>query len=215
LTVLTPTPDGKRWNLSQWATPPAESHWTWPGHEGEKLQVSGFSRYDSVRLYLNNQLIGERPTLESNQYKATFTVPYEAGTLKAVGVTAGSEKETLILQTADSDIRIRLTPDLSTLRANNQDLSFITIETVDKSGRLYPGIDQAVKYTVTGPAVIAGIGSADLASTEPYSANPRRLCNGRAIVILRSTSITGKITLTAHMPTLKTATITLQSVSNP
>jgi len=212
--VLTPSPDGKPWNLSQWAMPPSESRWTWPGFEGQNLQVEIYSRYELVRLYLNDRLIGEKSTDLAHQYKTTFTVPYAPGKLVAVGLTNGKEVERFILQTAMDSAQLRLTPDRPSVNANSQDLIFVTVETVDKNGQPRPDVDQSVRYTVNGPATIAAIGSADLSTTEPYDANPRRLYRGRSIIILRSTPESGRIILTAIAPGFQPVTLTLQSNSS-
>ena len=77
---------GKTGNSLAWAQLPAIPSWTWPGHEGNELTVEVFSRYPSVRLYLNDKLIGEKPTALENEFRAEFKVLYDQGTLKAVGV---------------------------------------------------------------------------------------------------------------------------------
>ncbi len=214
-TVLTPSPDGKPWNLSQWATPPAESHWTWPGMEGKELQVEVYSRYESVRLYLNGRLLGEKPTTETNQYKASFNVSYAPGVLTAAGLRDGKEVERFALQTTEESLHLNLSADRTTLQANNQELAYIVVEAVDKAGRTHPRADQSIFYSVSGPANIIAIGSADLTTTEPYNINQRRLYQGRTIIILRSNGETGKITLSASAPGLKKHSITLMAVTAP
>lgn len=215
IAVFTPSPDGKPWNLSQWAMPPVESHWTWPGQEGKTLQVEIYSRFESVRLYLNGQLLGEKPTDLATQYKASFLVPYTPGKLTAVGLNHGKEVERFTLQTASDTLHLRLATDHDKIKANTQDLSFVVVEALDKNNYRHPGADQSVRYTITGPATIAAIGNADLATTEPYNANPRRLFQGRALVILRSTATPGTVTLTASAPGLKPASISFESITTP
>lgn len=213
--VLAPSPDGKPWNLSLLSTAPAESHWTWTGQEGKELQVEVYSRYESVRLYLNGRLLGEKPTAANNQYKAVFSVPYTPGTVTAAGVRASKEVERFALQTAEDSLHLNLSADRTTLQTNTQDLAYIVVEAVDKAGRIHPRADQSIFYSVTGPATIVAIGSADLASAERYNANPRRLHQGRALVILRTTGEAGKIVLSASMPGQKKHSITLLAVTPP
>lgn len=52
-----------------------------------------YSRYPKVRLYLNDKLVGEQPTGVEQQFKAVFNMPYQPGTLKAVGVEDDREVE--------------------------------------------------------------------------------------------------------------------------
>jgi beta-galactosidase len=218
--VRVPSPDGRPWNLSLWAPPPLLASWTWPGHEQRELTVEVYSRHESVRLYLNDQLLGEKPTTRAEEFKAVFTVPYAPGTLRAVGVDAARETETFILTTAGAPARLRLAADRTELHADawpervewRQDLAFITVEITDAEGRVVPQSDASVTYTLSGPGFIAAIGSADLASTESYRANPRRVHQGRALVVVRTTATTGDLTLTASASGLAPATLTLHSI---
>jgi beta-galactosidase len=213
--VLAPTPDGRPWNLTPWSMPPALPSWTWPGQEGKDLTVEVYSRHDAVRLYLNDRLLGEKPTTRAEEFKATFAVPYVAGMLKAVGLRDGHEVETFALATAGDAARLRLTADRATIHANGQDLAFVTVEITDTDGRLRPDADPAVRFAVSGPATIAGIGTGDLASPESYQANPHRAFQGRALVILRTTSAAGAIALTAQAPGLGETVVILRSILPP
>lgn len=210
--VLAPTPDGKPWNLSLWSTPPALPSWTWPGHEGKELQVEIYSRHEAVRLYLNDRLLGEKPTTRSEEFKATFAVPYAPGTLKAVGMQGGEEVETFVLTTAGDASQIRLTPDRTMIHAHGQDLSFVTVEIVDKDGQLRPDADHPVQYSLEGPGVIVGIGSGDVTSVESYGANPRRVFQGRAIVVIRYSREIGEVKLTASTRGFPDSTVRIQVV---
>ncbi len=85
-TVRLPEPEGKKIIAVGWATYPTLPTWTWPGQEGKELQVEVYSGAEKVRLFLNGKLIGEQPTGREQEFKATFSVPYAPGTLKAVGM---------------------------------------------------------------------------------------------------------------------------------
>lgn len=57
-------PDGYFGKIRQtsWSVWPTWDCWNWPGHEGKPIEVEVYSRYPSVRLYLDGELIGEKPT---------------------------------------------------------------------------------------------------------------------------------------------------------
>ena len=78
-----------------------------------------------------------------------------------------------------------------------------------RSGRPQPNADQAVAFSLTGPATIAAVGSADLTSDEPYVGTSRRLSNGRALVVVRSARTAGKVELKAAAPGLQPATLVI------
>ena len=211
--VLTPSGNGQPWGISPWAMPPALPSWTWPGHEGKDIAVEVYSRHDKARLYLGDRLIGEKPTGRAEQFKATFTFPYEPGTLRAVGVDGEVESETAVLKTAGPAAGVRLNADRPMIRADGQDLCFVTAEVVDAAGVLVPTSDASVKFTVAGPATIAGIGNGDLTSFETYIANPHRVAQGRALFVLRATHQSGPIGLTATADGLKDGKVSVLSAT--
>lgn len=193
--VLEPSPGGKPWGVSPWATEPMQPSWTWPGHEGEALAVDVYARYDSVRLYLGNRLIGEKPTTRNEEFRARFSVPYMPGELRAVGIAAGREAETFSLQTAGPAVALRIQTDRSVIAGDGQNLAFVTVGAVDAAGQVVPTANFPVRVQVSGPISIAGIGNADLTTSETYTANPHRLYRGRALIVLRAGTKPGTGTL--------------------
>jgi beta-galactosidase len=71
--------------------------------------------------------------------------------------------------------------------------------------------NHSIEYKLTGPGVIAGIGNGDLTSTDGYLANPRRVHQGRSILVIRSTGQPGRISLEARSPELKTGHIVIRT----
>ncbi|HSV16139.1 MAG TPA: DUF4982 domain-containing protein, partial [Tepidisphaeraceae bacterium] len=205
--VVEPTPQGKPRRVGGWGVVPSHASWTWPGYEGKSLQVQVYSRYDAVRLYLNDALIGEQPTTRDQKFKAVFDVPYTLGTLRTAGVEGGQEVETNIFRTAGAPAALRLTADRASVAADGQDLSFINVEVVDEKGDVQPNANQLVTFTVTGPARIAGVASGDMSQTDGYQTNARRLFHGRAQVIIRSTRTAGATAVHASADGLKESTV--------
>jgi beta-galactosidase len=212
--VLVPPPGGGKWNLTPWSIPTALPIWTWPGEEGKPLAVDVYSRHDAVKLLLNGREIGTKPTTRAEEFKAVFTVPYEPGELKVVGLDGDREVETFILRTAGDATALRLVADRTTLKADGQDLAFVTVEAVDEKGNWQPVANAQVSFTVEGAGALAATGSADLTSTQSYAAPDVTLHNGRALAIVRTTRAPGAITLKAAAPGLAPATIDLKS-TNP
>jgi beta-galactosidase len=128
MAVREPEPDPLEIKTTWWSVWPTWESWTWPEYSGKAIKVEVYSKYPKVRLYLNNKLIGEKPTTEDQEHKAEFAVPYSPGLLKAVGVDNDKEIESTVLQTAGDAAKVKLTADRKELIANGQDLSFVTIE---------------------------------------------------------------------------------------
>ena len=201
-------PDGYKGkiNTTLWGTWPTFESWNWPGHEGKEIEVEVYSHYPSVRLYLDDDFIGEKNTEE---LKATFKLPYRAGTLRAEGMENGRVAEQRILKTAGEVAAIRLTPDRKELAANSGDLSYIVIELVDKDGNVVPTADNQLRVSVTGNATLLALGNADIKDEDPYFDNNHKAWKGRALAILRSSGQRGKATVKATSPGLAGKTVTI------
>lgn len=214
MAVKEPNPDNGKIQETMWSVWPTWESWTWPGREGKEIKVEVYSKYASVRLYLNDKLINELPTTLAQEFKATFSLPYEPGNLKAVGVSNGKELESTVLKTAGKASKIKLTPDRTKLKSDGQDLSFVIVELVDQNGILQPNVDNQLTFKVEGPGVIVGVDNANLQNADSYVGNTRKAWHGRAMVVLRATHENGSIKLTVSTPGLPDATTTIKTVKS-
>ena len=210
-TVRLPEPEGKKIIAVGWATYPTLPSWSWPGQEGKELQVEVYSGAEKVRLFLNDKLVGEKPTGRNEEFKATFSVPYAPGTLKAVGVRGDKGVAESVLSTAGSAVGLRVTADRTVVHADGQDLSYLVVESVDAEGRLVPQGEQQVQFSINGPGVIAAVGNGDGEDDASYHSDRRKLFQGRALVVVRTSKQTGPITVTARAAGLSDGSATVQA----
>jgi beta-galactosidase len=211
LAVRQPAPEGKQIVVTGWGMYPEWPSWTWPGQEGRELEVEASSNAERVRLFLNDKQIGEMPTGIDQQFKAVFKVPYSPGVLKAVALEGGRTVAETTLETVGEPVRIRLTADRKEIRADSQDLSFVTVEILDRAGRFQPNASQNLRFSIKGQGVIAGLGNADMTNDQPYKGEECKVFHGRALVVLRSSGAPGQIALTATGPGMETASIAVQT----
>lgn len=199
---------------TRWSTWPTTQSWTWPGHEGKPIEVEIYSRYPKVALYLNDELIGKQEVSRDTRYKAAFTLPYKAGTLKAVGLSDGLPLASKELQTASTAYALRLTPDKTVLQADGQSLSYVVIELIDQAGNVLPFGNDALTISLKGNGTLLAVGNADMTSTDSYAAHraanrntaATHLWHGRALAVIRSGHKTGTLTLTISSAGLKAKT---------
>ena len=206
LGVRAPVPDGKRMSVTMWGVWPVYPSWTWPEMEGKPLEVEVYSRAESVRLYLGDTLIGEKPATRNEKFTANFTVPYAPGLLRAVAFERGKQIAESVLRTAGEAAALRLTADRTALRADGQDLCFITVEALDLAGIAHPNADHQISFHLEGPGSILAVANGDMTSEEPYQGvAQRKLFHGQALVVVRTSRTSGALTLTATGPGLKEA----------
>lgn len=210
-TVRLPEPAGKKIVAVAWATYPTLPTWSWPGQEGKNLQVEVYSGAEKVRLFLNDKLIGEKPTGRDQEFQATFNVPYAPGTLKAVGIRGGKAVAESVLTTAGKAAELRLTADRTAVRADGQDLSYVAVQADDAEGRLQPHADAQVRFSITGPGAIAGVGNGDGEDTASYQDPQRKLFEGRALLIVRTSTEAGTIVVHARAAGLREDSVTIRA----
>ncbi|HEX8188505.1 MAG TPA: glycoside hydrolase family 2 TIM barrel-domain containing protein [Pyrinomonadaceae bacterium] len=206
-------PNPKRQPWSKWHWHDVLADWNWKGHEGKPLDVDVYSSCEYVELFLNDRSLGRKETNRSNRFTATWQVPYQPGTLKAVGY-AGAPRvpaATAELRTAAEPSRLKLTADRVRLRADGQDLSYVTAELVDARGVRHPKAENLVSFAVEGPGSIAGVGNANPVNTESYQQPQRKTWQGRALVIVKSDKRPGRITLRATARGLPPASVVITS----
>jgi beta-galactosidase len=208
-TVRLPEPEDKKIIAIMWTTYPTLPTWNWPGQEGKDLQVEVYSGAEKVQLFLNGKLIGEKPTGREQEFKAVFSVPYAAGTLKAVGLRGDRVVAESVLTTAAAAAKLRVTADRTEIQANGEDLSFVTVEAVDAKGRPDLHADQEVQFEVSGPGTIAAVGNGNGQDPDSYQGDRRKLYQGRAVVVIRTAKQTGRIKLTAKSSGLSNGSLTI------
>lgn len=193
---------------TMWSVWPTWESWTWTGWEGKPVEVEVYTHQPEVKLYLNGQLIGTKQVSRETEFKAIFSVPYKAGTLRA---EAGGESVTL--KTAGKPARLRLTPDRTVMTADGQSLTFVTVEVVDKDGTPVPEAVIDCEAIVKGAGKLLAFASADLKDTEPYTSPRVKTWKGRALLVVRSTQKKGSVSVSIKSP-LPTAGLTLKSKSS-
>ncbi|HEX7317310.1 MAG TPA: glycoside hydrolase family 2 TIM barrel-domain containing protein [Pyrinomonadaceae bacterium] len=206
-------PNPKRQSWSKWHWHDVVADWNWKGYEGKPLDVDVYSSCEWVELFLNGKSLGRKETNRANQFTATWRVPYQPGTLKAIGYgkesrTASANAELL---TANAPARIRLTADHTKVKADGQDLSYVTVEIVDARGVRHPKAANLVRFAVEGPGTITAVGNANPVSTESYQQPQRKTWQGRALVIVKSGKQPGSIILRATAQGLPPATLVINA----
>lgn len=209
--VHAPIPPGITEVLSWWGWPDETQSWNWQGQEGKPLQVSVYSRCETVRLEVNGKLIGEKPVSAATKLTAKFDVPYAPGELRAFGLIGGKVVEQVTLKTAGTPKKLKLTADRATIRADRNDLSYVTVEVVDAEGQRVPNAENLVRFSVSGAGELAAQGSGVPNEPASFRAPVRKAFQGRCLAILRPLGTPGEIKLQAMADGFPTSEITVSA----
>jgi len=196
---------------SKWHWFDAVDDWNWKENEGRTMDVNIYSSCDQVELFLNGKSLGKKPTNRSTKYIAVWQVPYQPGILKAAGYKGKKQVSISELKTAGEPAMIKLVADRPEIRADGQDLCYVTVEITDTEGIRNPKAENLVSFTVEGPGTILAVGNANPVSLESYQLPQRKAWHGRCLVIIKSETKEGRITLKASSPGLVPESIQIES----
>ena len=184
-------------------------HWNWRGWEGKTIPVWAATNCDSVELFLNGKSLGEKKLDRDNSLHVEWQVPYEPGTLKAVGKKDGKEVASDEVRTARQAARLVLLPDHAKIHADGEDLSFVTVKVVDDNGVVCPGAHDMVQFHLSGPATIAGVDDGNPICHEPFKGDKHSVFHGLGLFVVKAGREAGAITVRTEAKGLEPAEVTL------
>lgn len=188
-------------------------HWNWGGKEGELIDVRVHTNCSEVELFLNGKSLGKKNVVKNSHLE--WKVPFNPGTLKAVGMRNGKIIETSRI-TSGSLYSLRIEPDRTTVFADGADVSIVNITALDKEGNEVPNADNNLQFSLSGPGKIIGVGNGNPGSHEQdvFLNNKwyRRLFNGKCQVIIKTARQEGEICLTVKSEEIKNINTIIKSV---
>lgn len=187
-------------------------HWNWT--EGQDIDLwAYYNNADEVELFVNGKSQGVR-NKGKDDFHVMWRVKYEPGTVKAVSRKEGKTVAEQEIRTAGEPAQIRLSPDRSTIQADGKDLSFITVEILDKDGNLCPNAENDVTFAVEGAGFIAGVDNGSPISMEKFKDNHRKAFYGKCLVVLQNNGEPGGVKVTATADGLEKATTAIKVNDN-
>jgi beta-galactosidase len=227
--------DGFYFYQSQWTEKPVLHlfpHWNWKGKEGQIIPVTSYTNCDTVELFLNGRSLGvkgyEFPRLgmegKYGNYPArakvlrttadlhlSWDVPYEPGTLKAIGIKNGNVAATMEIFTTGEPAAIRLSSDRDTIAADRRDVAHLTVQILDDKGRLVPTAESEITFKAEGDGLLLGVDNGDPRSHADYRSPRRQAFHGLCLALLQSTARPGQMRVTASSPSIEPATVVISS----
>lgn len=188
---------------SKWSDKPVFHvlpHWTWPERLNQKVPVFCYTNYPKAELFINGKSMGVKQKDKSNTYTRYRlmwdNVIYEPGEIKVIAYDNDNKvvAEQLI-RTASESYSIRLTADRNKIKSDGKDLSFVTVEILDKNGNLCPRADNLLFFDVSGAGKLKAVCNGDPTDQTVFVSKYMRTFNGKMIAILESDTKSGEIIL--------------------
>jgi beta-galactosidase len=182
-------------------------HWTWGKDRiGEVTPVYCYTDYDEAELFVNGKSQGRiKKNKESrlDRYRLRWNdVKYEPGEIKVVvydgqGQIAGEK----IVKTAGkaaqllAEVWTQSQDNQYYLKADGEDLAFVTVSLTDKNGTLIPNADDQLTFEVMGAGSFKAVCNGDATSLEPFTTPSMKLFNGKLVVVIQAQKEKGQLTL--------------------
>ena len=161
---------------------------------------------------MNGKSLGRKKRGEFEYRLRWDDVKYEPGELKVVAYKNGKKWAEDVMKTTGSPAQISMQADRAEIKADGQDLSFITVKITDKNGLMVPRSKNPIRFEIEGAGEIVATDNGDPTDLSSFQSKTRKAFNGMALVIVRS--IKGKggnIKIKAVSDKLKNTEITLSA----
>lgn len=199
---------------------------------GENVLVQVFSNAHKVSLYLDGtEIASKTSTIKANgtrkfddKYFAEFNVKYAPGKLsvKAFDEKGNEIKDTVgrkEVATTTKATQTSLSANKETIESDGYDLSYITVDLLDKDGNFVSNANQKLYFTLEGEGKIVGVDNGNQSDTQSFRVDdPKRVSrnsfNGKALVIIQSTKRAGDVKLHVKGVGLNDNVISIKSKSS-
>ena len=192
-------------------------HWTWPSRKGQVTPVYCYTDYPEAELFVNGKSQGrikKNPRERLDRYRLRWNdVKYQPGELKVVvyddnGKAVG--QETVRTAGKPSQLKLDVWTQQEGLKADGQDLAFVTVSLIDKNGTMIPDAADRLTFTVKGAGTFRAVCNGDATSLESFTQPAMKLFSGQLVAIVQAGKKSGNLTLTVNDPQRKLSkTITI------
>lgn len=181
---------GEKYFFGAWRGTDAVASWSWTGLEGRTAEIEVYSRGRQIELFQDGMSLGRKAL---TYCKAVYKTIYKPGALEAVSYDDhGNVLSRETLRSASSELCLTVMPEEQVLKADINDMTFISVALTDSCGIVKMLVDREVRVQVSGAASLAGIGSARPVTEECFTGDHYKTWFGRMGFYIRSTGEKGR-----------------------
>lgn len=199
---------GEKYFFGTWRGTDAVASWSWKGMEGRTAEIEVYSTGSMVELFQDSVSLGKKPL---QNYLAKYQTVYKQGELRAVSYDeVGEVLADTILKSAGRKTMLSVMPEETTLKADGDDMTFVSVAITDEDGIEKMLEERKVTVTVTGAGTLAAIGSGNPVTEESFTGKSYTTWFGRMGFYVRSNGEIGTATALISAEDLERQTIEIQ-----
>ncbi|MBO6144570.1 MAG: DUF4982 domain-containing protein [Prevotella sp.] len=193
-------------------------HWTWPDRKGKVTPVYCYTDGVEGELFVNGKSQGrvrKNPAERLDRYRLRWNdVKYEPGEIRVVAYDAqGNQIGEAVQRTAGKAVKLVGKAEAENYVADGEQLIFVTVSSADKNDVFVPTCHENLTFSVSGEGRFEAVCNGDATSLQSFKQPEMKLFNGQLVVVLRTTTKAGDVTLTVRdkRGKLKPAVVTLRT----
>ena len=193
-------------------------HWDFEERIGKIVPVHAYTNFNKGELFVNGVSQGIVEKNDENIYTQNRLiwddVIYQPGEIKVV---VFDEKDQVAMErvtkTSQSPRKISALADRSEIRADGDDLAYITLSIVDELDSLCARANNPVDISIEGPGELVAVDNGDQTSLKPFLRNTIEAFSGKAVVTVRSIIDTpGNIVISLSSKNLEIKKIVIKTI---
>lgn len=187
-------------------------HWNFPERLGQVTPVFVYTSGDEAELFLNGRSLGRKKKAPYTYRLRWEDVVYEPGTLRVVAYRNGRKWATDEVQTSGPAFALQAEADRKHLRADGQELAFVTVRVTDRQGRPVPDACLPVTCEIlSGDGELVATDNGDATCHISFSSPERPTFNGLLLAIVRARAGGREaVTLRVSSPGLRPAEVRIR-----
>ena len=184
----------------------------WNYEDGQTVRVVVYTNAAKARLELDGKVIGEAKNYDAKSGIISWDVPYKAGKLEAVGLSADNKEVSRFAISSSKQPHALVVNQKSITIDKQKGTAQILLQIVDENGLPVMLSDNEITAEVSGPAKLLGLEAGNNSDMTDYTDNVQRAFHGHILTYIQATGEAGKVTVKFTSPWLKSteATITIK-----
>lgn len=200
--------DPTSWQQMLWSWHNVNDHWNYT--PGKTMVVESYTNCDQAKLFLNGRSLGSKRLADFPDHIIKWSVPYEPGELKIVGMKNGKEVSDIIV-THGEPAAVQLRVDHSNLKADGYDVAHVVAQIVDAKGKPVKTENREITFNVGDGLKVLGVDNGSSKNVQDFQSNKIVTDQGRALLIVQSKNSPSTTDITVAASGLEGSTAQIES----
>ncbi|RYD86500.1 MAG: DUF4982 domain-containing protein, partial [Sphingobacteriales bacterium] len=182
----------------------------WNYDQGQTVKVVVYTNAAKARLELNGKVVGEVKDYDAKTGIIGWDIPYAAGKLEAVGLSADNKEVSRFAITSSKQPAALVISQNNSTIDKQKGVAQVLLHVVDENGLPVILSDNNITCKISGPGILLGLEAGNNSDMTDYTDNVQRAYHGQLLAYIQATGETGPVTITFSSPWIKSVETTIE-----